>query len=277
MNMERSAALIERIERLPVPDGQLAVWALGQSGMVIKGGTTIAYIDPYLSDSVAAVGGPARRIPAPLDPHAIRHADAVFATHEHLDHLDPDTLKPLLAASPNAVLITSAQGRTIAADNGIAADRIVAPKLHEPANVGGLRYTALPSAHYSVETDDEQHTRWMGFLISCNGVTLYHSGDTIIVPELLAALDGATIDLALLPINGRDYFREQEDIVGNLLPHEAVQLAQRIGARVLIAMHNDMFELNRVDSGLLWSAVDRYAPFQRTHMLQAGELYLYAG
>jgi len=44
--------LIAGIEQLVVPPRQLALWSLGQSGFVIKGSSTIAYIDPYLSDWV---------------------------------------------------------------------------------------------------------------------------------------------------------------------------------------------------------------------------------
>lgn len=277
MEIADSTALITQIDQLAVPEGQLALWALGQAGFVIKGGSTIAYIDPYLSDSIAGMGGPARRFPPPLEPAAIRHAQVVFATHEHADHADGDTLGPLMAASTDAVLVTSAQGRDIAIKSGVAEDRIVVPSLAAEATIAGLRYTAIPAAHYDFEVNEAGQSRWMGMLISCNGVTLYHAGDTIIVPELLKALDGVQIDVALLPINGRDFFREEQDIVGNLQPHEAVLLAQRLGARVMIGMHNDLFASNRLDPGILFSAVDRYAPWQRCHMLQPGELYLYAG
>src|SRR6266545_241339 len=109
----QSAALIAQIDQLAVPPGQLALWALGQAGFVIKGGGTIAYVDPYLSDSITAAGGPRRRFPSPLDPAAVRHAQVVFATHEHMDHDDPGTLRPLMAASPHATLVTSPQGRAL--------------------------------------------------------------------------------------------------------------------------------------------------------------------
>jgi len=277
MDDPASEALIAQIEGLLVPRGQLALWSLGQSGFAIKGGPTIAYIDPYLSDSIEAAGGPARRFPIPLDPAQIEHAQVVFATHEHADHADGATLGPLMAASPQALLVTSPQGRAIALDAGVAAERIVVPRLGERAEAAGLSYTAIPSAHYQYEVDSAGHARWMGFLITCNGVTLYHAGDTIVVPELLAALAGTSIDLALLPINGRDYFREQQQIVGNLWPREAVELAAQLKARVLIGIHNDLFAENRVSPGMLFDEIDRRAPWQRCHVLQPRELYLYAG
>ena len=74
MNFSTSAALIAQIDSLTVPHGQLALWSLGQAGFVIKGGATIAYIDPYLSDRITASGASARRFPVPLDPRAVGHA-----------------------------------------------------------------------------------------------------------------------------------------------------------------------------------------------------------
>ena len=278
-------ALNAQIEQLMVPPGQLALWALGQSGFVIKGGAIIAYIDPYLSDSGAAIGA-TRRFPSPMDPATIRHADVVFATHEHLDHADGPTLGPLMAASPQATLITSPQGREIALQADISTERIIVPRVGERVEFAGLAYTAIPASHganarpvtrYAYEVDSEEHARWMGFLITCNGVTLYHSGDTVLFPELLTALQGQRIDLALLPINGRDFFREQQDIVGNLWPREAVELAVAIEARVLIGCHNDLFDGNRVNPGMLFDELDTRAPWQRCHLLQPGELYMYAG
>jgi L-ascorbate 6-phosphate lactonase len=277
MTAERQRAVKAAIERLAVPDGMLAVWSLGQSGFVIKGGSTIVYIDPYLSDSVEQAGGPPRRFPAPLDAATVDHADLVLATHEHLDHADAATLGPLMAASPRALLVSSPQGRDVALAAGVAAQRTLVPRLGETLTIGALRVTAVPAAHYDFEVDGDGRSRWLGFLIELNGVRLYHSGDTVLFPELLAALEGVPIDLALLPINGRDYFREQQGIIGNLSPREAVELAATLRAGVLIACHNDLFAANRVNPGQLFDELDRHAPWQRCHLLQPGELYFYAG
>lgn len=272
-----SEALLAQIDRLVVPPGQLALWSLGQAGFVLKGGETIAYIDPYLSGDVEAEGRPGRRFPAPLQPSAIRHAQVVFATHEHLDHTDADTVGPLMAASPQAVLVASPQGRQIALDADVPAERIIVPALGERTELGGLAFTATPAAHYSFEVDEAGRSRWMGFVIELNGVKVYHAGDTIIFPELLDAVRGMRPDIALLPFNGRDHYRERRGIIGNLLPGEAVELALEIGAKVLIGIHNDLFAGNRVNTGALFDELDRRAPFQRCHILQPGELYLYAG
>ena len=268
-------SLRDQIVHLQVPYGQLALWSLGQAGFILKGGNTLACIDPFLSS------GPElrRRIPIVLEPGALSDLDIVFATHEHLDHADPRTLGPMLAASKDAVLVTSPQAAAIAQSAGVAETRIMTPALGQRYEHAGLAWTALPAAHYSYELDTHGRSRWMGFVIECNGVTIYHSGDTIMFPELDSALrdmkQHQPIDLALLPINGRDYMREALDIVGNLWPHEAVEIAQLLGVRTLIGMHNDLFAANRVAPGLLYDAVDRIAPDLCCHTLQPGELYMY--
>lgn len=274
MSQPERAALLRQMNSLHIPYGQLAIWALGQSGFAIKGGDTIIYIDPYLSDSIAGIGGPARRFPTPIAPEEATNAAAVFATHEHMDHADQATLGPLMAASAKAVLITTQGGAQEAQEADVTADRIRTPKINTTEELGEIRYTTIPAAHYAYEETDG-YARWMGFLIEWNGVSLYHAGDTIIVPELLDALKGKRIDVGILPLNGRDFFREtEENLTGNMLPHEGVLLAQRLEIGVIISSHNDLFASNRLPSGMLFDAIDQHAPFQRCHMLQPGELYI---
>ena len=64
------------------------------------------------------------------------------------------------------------------------------------------------------------------------------------------------IEVALLPINGRDDERHRLGIVGNMDAGEAVDLALAIGASVLVPYHWDGFEGNTVPPG---SVVDAAA------------------
>jgi L-ascorbate metabolism protein UlaG (beta-lactamase superfamily) len=54
------------------------------------------YIDPYLNASDR------RLSPPPFAPAAVTKADLVVRTHNHRDHVDPQTLPILTAASPSA-------------------------------------------------------------------------------------------------------------------------------------------------------------------------------
>src|SRR5690606_38665190 len=102
--------LLAQLARLRPPTGHLAVWALGQAGYVLKGGDTVAVIDPYLSDALEPAGygsgrALARQVPIVVAPGALRGVAAVLVTHEHADHCDPQTLGPLLGASPGAMVL----------------------------------------------------------------------------------------------------------------------------------------------------------------------------
>ena len=80
-----------------VPSGAVAIWWLGQLSFVVKGqGRTLGF-DLYLSDYPGNVN---RSYPPLVQPAELRGLDLVFCTHDHIDHLDPWTLKPLADASP---------------------------------------------------------------------------------------------------------------------------------------------------------------------------------
>src|SRR4029077_12332985 len=104
----------------------------------------------------------------------------------------------------------------------------------EPRSLSGLTFTAVPSAHYGVEADPDRGHRWLGYVVELNGVPLYHSGDTILHDGLVDRLQKRSVDVACLPVNGRDFWRERRGIIGNLDARESAELAATIGADVLI-------------------------------------------
>ena len=97
--------------------------------------------------------------------------------------------------------------------------------------------------------------RFVGYVLSTGDVSIYHSGDTLVKSELLHELSSRAVDVALLPINGRDYFREEAGLVGNMGVREAVQLAVRTGIRTLVPMHWDLFAGNTERPGAVLDEV----------------------
>ena len=66
---------------------------LGQAGLLMETGGKIVLIDPYLSNSVAKVNPlNDRRVPVEEQFLHIK-PDVIICTHNHLDHVDPETLK----------------------------------------------------------------------------------------------------------------------------------------------------------------------------------------
>ncbi len=273
------ADLIQQMNALRVPPGCLAIWGMGQMGVALKGDDSgVIYIDLCLTDVLAERFLPEffqRAYPPPVSPGEITNASYVLCSHEHLDHADPLTLGPLASASPQARFVISGWSQAVLDEADIAPARRIVPPTDGSIQLGNARLTAIPAAHYELE-HDERGYRWLGFVIEWNSVTFYHSGDTIIYPgylERMKALPRA--DVALVAANGRDAYREQYGVIGNLMPVEAAWLAKELGWDVLIGGHNDLYSWNTIPAGALPDALRGLHPRQKHHALQPGELFLY--
>jgi L-ascorbate metabolism protein UlaG (beta-lactamase superfamily) len=274
--------LLAQMQRIPIVPNSLAIWGMGQMGVAIKGPDAIIYIDPCLSDVVKERIGDwwGRAYPPPLDPVAITHAAYCLTSHEHLDHLDPLTVGPMAKASPDAKFVVTGWSVDLMAEVDIAPDRLIIPQPLQPFTLPGtsIRLTAVPSAHYEKEHDDQKGYRWFGYIIEWNGIVFYHSGDTIIYPGYMDTLRGLpAADVAMIPINGRDWIREKVvGATGNLLPDEASWLSAQLGWDVVIVGHNDLYPNNAIPMGQIADSMAKFAPRQKYKLLQPGELYYYA-
>jgi L-ascorbate metabolism protein UlaG (beta-lactamase superfamily) len=266
---------------MPILPNSLAIWGLGQMGIAIKGPDGLIVIDPCLSDIVRERHGEwwARAYPPPVEPEALTGVDYYLASHEHADHFDPLTAAPVSKASPGAKFVTSGWCMDKVAEADIADERVIVPPALETISLEGTsaRLTAIPSAHYEKQYDAQKGYRWLGFVIEWNGVIFYHSGDTIVYAGYIDTLRGLpTADIAMIPVNGRDWFRETDvEAIGNLLPQEAARLAREAGWDMVIAGHNDMYPNNTLPFGQIADGFAKFAPRQKYTFLQPGELYYY--
>jgi L-ascorbate 6-phosphate lactonase len=278
--MPTGQKLLQQIHATPIVPNALALWGLGQLGILVKGPDGILVIDPYLSDDLRERygEGSTRAYLPPMQPSDLSGISCYLISHEHGDHLDAKTVPVAALASPDMKFVVTGWCVDKMAQVGIAEDRLIIPPVLESILLPGTtaRLTAVPSAHYEKEHDSHKGYRWLGYLIEWNGVTFYHSGDTIIYPGYVDTLGQLpTADVAMIPVNGRDWYRESQNLVGNLLPEEAARLALEIGWETVILGHNDMFEANRIPNSHIIDAFDRFAPRQQYKFLQPGELYYY--
>jgi L-ascorbate metabolism protein UlaG (beta-lactamase superfamily) len=141
-------------------------------------------------------------------------------------------------------------------------ERILAVQPGDSVDLGVIRAHVVPAFH-GIEPADAYGDgsslgglpRFVGYIFDSRP-TLYHAGDTIVTRELIDVLARLQIDVALLPINGRDAIRESRGIVGNMNAAEAVELALTIGAAALIPYHWDGFEGNTVPPGAVVDLAD---------------------
>ena len=257
--------LLAEIAATHPPAGSLALWHIGQSGFVVRGGSATLVFDPYLNPSSR------RTFPPPFSGEALTGVDFVFCTHDHSDHLDPIAVQGIAQASEWARFVVPTSARAKMESLGITGHRLVLAPVDERLTFGArhvrgqtmheepeIAVRTVPAAHGDRadpiaecvwEADPKRGHRFVGFVVDVNGVRLYHAGDTTVYPGMVDRLKDLSIDLALIPINGRDWFREQRNIIGNTDHREAADLGHAIGADTIVPMHYDMFAGNPGNPG----------------------------
>jgi L-ascorbate metabolism protein UlaG (beta-lactamase superfamily) len=228
------------VDLTPAPSGSIAIWWLGQSGFLVNASGTWLCFDPYLSDSLtrkyASTDKPHIRMkPIVIDPKRLTFVDVATSTHNHTDHLDAETLH---AMKPREFVIPEAN-RDFVTDR-LKCDRSwpIGLGLGESTTLGPLEFHAVPAKH------EELTPEYLGYIVKVDGVTIYHSGDTLLYDTMVETLKPFSIDIAFLPINGR---APERRVAGNLNAKEAVWLGKEIEAKLVIPCHYDMFTFNTAD------------------------------
>lgn len=255
------------------PPDRLHVWWLGQSGFLVQWSGNHLLLDPYLSDTLtqkyAGTDKPhVRMTERVVAPEKLDFIDVVSSSHNHTDHLDGGTLLPLLSANPGLkVLVPAANIHFAAGRLQVPPDRLTPVHAdRDPLILGLFTFHTIPSAHESLETDENGDHRFVGYVIEAGGKTIYHSGDCCLYDGLVERLERWQIDLAMLPINGRDPAR---GVAGNFTAEEAAELGKRLGVELVIPCHYEMFEFNTVSPQRFVTTADQIGcPYQ---LLRAGE------
>lgn len=234
---------------------------LGQAGFLLETAGRRLLVDPWLSPHEARLTEP------PPFELVCDEIDWVLVTHEHEDHLDLPFLRRLAERSPGARLVLP-EPIAAMADVGLARTHVAAG---DDLDLDPLRLHVVGAWH-AVDAADgysDGAGRFVGYVISGGGPTIYHAGDTIPDPGLAEALADQAVDIALLPINGRDSAREARNVAGNLDAREAVSLAREIGAHTLIPYHWDAVAGNTEHPG---RAADEAAAQGGLHVLVLARL-----
>ena len=116
---------------------------------------------------------------------------------------------------------------------------------------------------------------YLGYVIEGNGVTIYHSGDCCLYEGIAAKLRQWKLDLALLPINGRDAWRFTHDIIGCMTYQEAADLAGAIRPKRVMPAHYDMFAANTEDPQKFLDYVHVKYPDLVTELPPTGKVAVY--
>ncbi len=268
--------LLDQIQKTTPEPGQVALWWLGQSGLLIKSRHATVLIDPYLSESLTAkYAGTTkphiRMTRCPIQPSRLGMIDIVCCSHKHSDHMDPGTLPAVLQSSPGSLLILPKALIGHAMQMGLPPERCLGLDHGETFAMPERQMTikAISAAHEGLDQNDSGEFLYLSFLIEIDGVKLFHSGDTIPWEGQQEAV-GQGVDVAFLPINGRDSSRR---VPGNMTSDEAVEFAASLRARHVIPHHYDMFTFNTVDVNEFSHAAKRLPVEVKPVILRCGERF----
>jgi L-ascorbate metabolism protein UlaG (beta-lactamase superfamily) len=181
--------------------GVVVKW-LAHAGFQIKANGKIVYVD--------------------LEKHgeAAEKADLILVTHSHSDHCDQDKIKNV--RKKDTVII--APEDCVSTIGG----SVKSLKPGEETSVGNIRVKAVEAYNYKRFRSPGKpfHPKGfgVGYLITTEGKTIYHAGDTDFIPEMRRL---GSIDVALLP-SGGTYTMDNA---------EAAEAAIAIKPKVVIPMH----------------------------------------
>jgi L-ascorbate metabolism protein UlaG (beta-lactamase superfamily) len=178
---------------------------LGHDGFRIQDGQTV-YIDPF------QIGGSPPK------------ADVILISHEHFDHLSAADLKKIV--TPDTVIIAHHQSHSELSKLHVKEVKIMKPG--DKLKAGKLEVEAVPA--YNVNKFREpgkvfhpKEDGKLGFVLTVNGVRIYHAGDTDHIPEM----KNTRAEIAILPVSGTYV----------MTPKEAAEATASINPQVVIPMH----------------------------------------
>jgi L-ascorbate metabolism protein UlaG (beta-lactamase superfamily) len=165
-----------------------------------------------------------------FDPFQIKAAvpaDIIFISHDHFDHCSENDIKKI--QKKDTVIVTDAATAKKLKGN------ITVVKPGDQLTVDTIVVDVVPA--YNTNKDfHPQASGLLGFVVTVEGVRIYHAGDTDFIPEM----NTIKADIALLPVSGT-YVMTAE---------EAVQAALAIKPHVAIPMHFNAIVGSEKDAAL---------------------------
>ncbi len=262
-------ALVEQVQTTTLGDGRLAVWWLGHCGLLLKHGSVVAVVDPYLSDRLTDRGLGPRRSTAPLAANELTGVSLVLITGGSADLFDPATVPALLEASPDALLVLPAGLADVAADEmGVPDERMV------PIRAGQLFEIEDLTIHAVGLTEEDEPLR-LEYVLASDLGSVYVAGNSL--PRRGQAEDVRPFhpEIAFLPIGGRGARLQQRGLPGALTNIEAARLASEIGAQFVVPLSFQMFEYQTADPNVFADHVAATYPELRCRLLELAGRWIY--
>lgn len=213
---------------------------IGQAGLYIETEGLRILIDPYLSDSVAKINPKnARRVP--VDESFLDIIpDVIVCTHNHLDHVDPETLTHYLTRGGSITVLAPEAAWTEVRKFG-GDHNYVRFNRHSQWTAGNVRFHAVRAEH------SDPHP--IGVILEAEGKKLYMTGDTLYNTDIFEdVLPFSPIDAVFLPVNG---------VGNNMNMQDAKRFCEVIKPHTAVPLHWGLFDMLQ---GAAWDYPNKVVP-----------------
>lgn len=201
---------------------------LGQAGLLFENESVKIMIDPYLSDSCGKVNPKShRRVPVDETFLSVQ-PDVLICTHNHMDHLDPETLPHFLTENAALTMLVPYNGWQDARKYGGSTNYVLFDR-HTEWTQNGVRFTAVKAVHSDLTA--------VGVIIETGTERYYVSGDTLYSREILEDVTGH-FNAIFLPVNG---------VGNNMNMEDAARLAAQIDTDAVVPLHIGLFDSKTAD------------------------------
>lgn len=195
---------------------------LGQAGLLLEKDGYTVMIDPYLSDSVGKTD-PDKHRRVPVEPSFLTPPDILILTHAHLDHYDPETVRPLLAGGKRVtVLAPSSVFYEIRKTGG--GHRYVLFDQGTRWSAFGLRFSSVKAVHSDPTP--------IGVIVTDGEKKYYVTGDTLYNETIFPQIPDDIFAL-FLPVNGEG---------NNMNAEDAHDFCERIAPAYAVPLHFGLFD-----------------------------------
>ena len=206
---------------------------LGMAGALINCRGTIIFIDPLISygaNNNICESGNRLLVPLPITADNVPKADIVCYTHADSDHYAEKTAKILndrlaptfISPGPVYELLNKA---------GIEKSRIIKINDFASYKFGDVEIMITPALHDWQKVNPWKREDCCGYLIKTPDGTIWHPGDTRLIPELEEIKN---VDILFFDVAAVD---------SHLGPKGSARLAGTSGARAMIAYHYGTFDV----------------------------------
>lgn len=274
--IKKQEALIAEMDSKLNDEKNLYLWWLGQSGFLIQYNRKRILLDPYLSDSLtkkyADTDKPHIRMSElVVDPSLLKNISVVTSSHNHTDHLDAETLIPVLKNNTGIQFLIPEANRNFVAERvHCKTDFPIGLNDGQSVTLDGITFHGIPAKHNEIERDEKGCCKFMGYVVEFGNYKIYHSGDTLWFDDMVDLLKPFDADIAILPINGN---KPERKVAGNLNCKGAIKLSKAIGVKLVIPCHYNMFTFNTADVNEFIEEAENTG--QAYKVLQGGEIFIY--